>query len=93
MEHPLRFTRMARYTTISFMVIAILLSIVAVTLPTQAKTQSVTEAAITNYVSAQTDEALSDEDKIKAAIDAYFTLSIRKPKTSSSTRFFCFGGG
>lgn len=80
MEHPLGFLRITRYATISFIASAILLSIVAVTLPTQAQTQSVTEAAIANYNSAQANNALSDEEKIKVAIDAYFTLRYESRK-------------
>ena len=42
--------------------------------------QSVSQIAISNYLAAQQDPNLDDEAKIKAAIDAYFTLKYEGQK-------------
>jgi hypothetical protein len=53
--------------------LAIVFASLVLTSPTAAKSMSVSQLAITNYLAAQENSNLNDEEKIKAGISAYFT--------------------
>lgn len=57
-----------------FMLIALTLTSIGASFPVQYEQKSTTtQIAFSNYLTAQQNLDLSDEEKIKAAIDAYFT--------------------
>jgi len=73
MKHNLKSNKVLQYLGTVLFALMILLSSVAATHPTAVNSKSVTETAISQYVAAQSNPQLSDEEKIKTAIDAYFT--------------------
>lgn len=65
--------KVIQHVGIVLLALMILLSSVAATHPTAVNSKSVTETAISQYIAAQSNPQLSDEEKIKTAIDTYFT--------------------
>src|SRR5260221_9280893 len=73
MKHNLKGNKVIQYLGTALLASIILLSSVAAAPTTTVNSKSVSEAAISKYLVAQANPQLSDEEKIKAAIDAYFT--------------------
>lgn len=74
MKHTVYTNRSIRYGGSILLILAFALASLGASLPTRIEQQSASQIAISNYLAAQQDPELSDEEKIKAAIDAYFTL-------------------
>ncbi len=72
MKHNLKVNKTIQYAGIFVLMLALILLSFSAFSPAYAK-KSVSAAAMSHYLAAQADPALSDEEKIKAAIDAYFT--------------------
>lgn len=73
MKHNLKIKKAIQNLGMVLLASIILLSSVAATTPIEVNSKSVTEVAISKYIAAQANPQLSNEEKIKTAIDAYFT--------------------
>jgi hypothetical protein len=69
MKHNLKVNKAIRYLGIAFLISVIVFSSVAATIPTVVNSKPISEVAISKYIAAQQNPVLSDEEKIKAAID------------------------
>ena len=73
MKHDLKTSKAVQYLGTVLLILAIAFTSVAATFPRALDSKSVSEVAISKFVAAQSNPQLSDDEKIKAVIDAYFT--------------------
>jgi hypothetical protein len=87
MRHNLEGSKVIQYLGTILLASILLLSSVAATPPTAVYSKSVSEAAISRHIVAQSNPQLSDDEKIKAAIDAYFTTRYEGQKLLATQDF------
>jgi hypothetical protein len=73
MKRNLRTYKVVRYVGVVLLMLTFAFTSIGAISQTNIEHKSVTQIAISNYLVAQQSQDLSDEEKIKAAIDAYFT--------------------
>jgi len=73
MKHNLHVHKSINYISSILLILVFAFASIGATSQSQAEQRSVSQIAISNYLVAQQNADLSDEEKIKAAIDAYFT--------------------
>ena len=90
MEHSLKINKRIQYISMMVLIMVLVLAFVFTSVvaasPAQAK-KSVSQTAISNYLAAQANSSLSDTQKIKAAINAYFTTRYEGQKTLQAQDF------
>jgi hypothetical protein len=86
MKNSLKIHKNIWYASIMILILVFVSTFVAVVSPAQAA-KSVSQTAISNYLAAQTNPALTDQQKIKAAIDAYFTTRYEGQKLLQTQEF------
>lgn len=87
MKHNLKVNKAIRYLEITLLISIIVFSSVAATVPAAISSKSISEVTISKYIDAQQNPVLSDEEKIKAAIDAYFTTRYEGQKLLAAQDF------
>ncbi len=73
MKYNLKVNKSIRYAGFALLILAIAFASLGAASPANAKHGLASQAAIAKYATAQRNSALTDEEKVKAAIDAYFT--------------------
>lgn len=86
MKRNLKTNKAIQYLGI-FLVSIIAFTSIAATFPTDASSKSVTDAATSKYIVAQSNSQISDEEKIKTTIDAYFTTRYEGQKMLEAQDF------
>lgn len=86
MKNRLKINKSIQYAGIMILALALVFSALAAASPVLAA-RSVSQTAISNYLAAQTNPALTDQQKIKAAIDAYFTTRYEGQKLLQTQEF------
>lgn len=86
MKHDSKINKNIWHVGIMSLILVFVTTFVAVVSPVQAA-KSVSQTAISTYLAAQSNPALSDQQKIKAAIDAYFTTRYEGQKTLQTQDF------
>ena len=80
MNYSWKINKNILYVGTTILMLVFVFAFMAIVSPAQAA-KSVSEAAISHYLTAQVNPALGNEEKIKAAIDAYFTTRYEGQKT------------
>lgn len=81
MKHTLHVNKSVRYVSSILLILVFAFASLGATSQIHAEQKSVSQIAISNYLAAQQNSDLSDEEKIKIAIDTYFTLRYEGQKT------------
>ncbi|MBI2758752.1 MAG: amidase domain-containing protein [Chloroflexi bacterium] len=87
MKYNLKVNKSFRYAGFVLLILVIVLASLGATSPANAKQKSASQTAIANYVAAQHNPNLSDEEKIKATIDAYFITRYESQKLLETQDF------
>lgn len=88
MKHDLRINKTIQYASIVLLLLAFAFTSIGATSQASIEQKSaVSQAAISNYLAAQHNANLSDEEKIKTAIDAYFTIRYEGQKLVKAQDF------
>lgn len=87
MKHDLKVKKVIQYASFAFLILAFVFTSVGVASAAQVQSKSVSQVAISKYLEAQQNPNLSDKDKIKAAIDAYFTTRYEGQKLLQTQDF------
>lgn len=86
MNHSLKINKSIQYAGIIILVLVFVFASVAAIPPVNVE-KSVSASAISSYRTAQANPVLSDEEKIKSAIDAYFTTRYEGQKLLQTQDF------
>ncbi|MGC1378417.1 MAG: amidase domain-containing protein [Anaerolineales bacterium] len=86
MKRSSKISKPVRYVSMIVLVLAFVFAVSIAASPAKAA-RSVSQTAISNYLVAQSNPALTDQQKIKAAIDAYFTTRYEGQKTLQVQEF------
>ncbi|MGC1377434.1 MAG: amidase domain-containing protein [Anaerolineales bacterium] len=86
MKNSLKINKKIWYVSIMILMLVFVSTFIAVVSPAQAE-KSVSQTAISNYLAAQANPSLSDTQKIKAAINAYFTARYEGQKTLNAENY------
>jgi len=73
-KHILHINKAIKHISSVSLILVFALTTIGATAQTHTEQKSVSQVAVSNYQAAQQNSDLSEEEKIKAAIDAYFTL-------------------
>ena len=87
MKDHLKVNTSIRYVGFVLLILAIAFASLGAASPVNAKQESASQAAIAKYAAVQRSAALTDEEKIKAAIDAYFTTRYEGQKLLATQDF------
>lgn len=87
MKHDSKVNKVIQHVGITLLLLAFVLTSVGAASAAQNQSKSVSEIAISKYLTAQQNPNLTDEDKIKAAIDAYFTTRYEEQKVLQAQDF------
>ena len=87
MKHNLKVNKSIRYAGFVLLILMIAFASLGAASPVNAKQESASQIAITKYAAAQRNPALTDEEKIKTAIDAYFTTRYEGQKPLAAQDF------
>ncbi len=87
MKHILHDHKAIKYISIVLLILVFTFTTMGATVQTHTVQMSVSQIAVSNYQRAQKNSNLSDEEKIKAAINAYFTLRYEGPKLLEAQDF------
>jgi hypothetical protein len=87
MKYNSRTNKTAQYIGIVLLILVLAFTTIGATVQTNIEQKSVAQIAISNYLAAQQNSDLSDEEKIKAAIDAYFATRYEGQKLVETQDF------
>lgn len=87
MKHILHFNKAINNISILLLFLVIVIMTIGATAQTNVEQKSISQIAVSNYQAAQQNSDLSEEEKIKTVIDAYFTLRYEGQKRLEAQDF------
>lgn len=87
MKRTMHVNKPARYIGFILLILVLTLTSLGAVSPAQIEQESISQIAIVKYVEAQQNPNLNDEEKIKSAIDAYFTTRYEGQKLLKQQNF------